>query len=264
MARFVAGLNSDDPFFSSGPYVVGFRQGYFGGSDWAKQWIEDRGRAVLAFDGVRVLKVDKDDARIVLSSHWKMPLFRSQTMEEEFTLARQKNINNPEDKIWCIVPENTKPELKDGVSLRRVAAALAAPAADVSEVRAQKSLTNLKQLALGVLQFVQDYDLVVAFYPEYVQEALIPYVVSNRDPARDRKIKELFTVPGRNEFYAFNENLCDKPFNKIQNPVQTVLFYEGSDGNPQFRYQGKAAICFADGHVTLVSKEDAAKLRWTP
>ena len=51
---------------------------------------------------------------------------------------------------------------------------------------------------------------------------------------------------------------------EMQNTAQTVMFYEGQNETPIFRYDGRAAICFADGHVTLVTPDEAKSLIWKP
>lgn len=50
----------------------------------------------------------------------------------------------------------------------------------------------------------------------------------------------------------------------IKNKKRTVMFYEGRDEKLIFRYNGKAAVCFVDGHTALVSPEEAKSLIWKP
>jgi prepilin-type processing-associated H-X9-DG protein len=113
---------------------------------------------------------------------------------------------------------------------------------------------RLKSLALGALQFVQDFDEVYAFAPEYVEQALMPYL-------RD---KRYFQVPGSEETYTFNRRLSDVEIGKVESPATTVLFYEGRDEQFTFRYDGKTPVCFADGHVELLDAEGAKDVRWEP
>ena len=105
-----------------------------------------------------------------------------------------------------------------------------------------------------VAQLSIDYDEVYAFEPRYLIEAITPYV---GDPT-------VFQVPDTNEIYTFNANLSGKNLTVVKDFARTVLFYEGQNEKPIFRYDGKAAIGFADGHAELVTPEEAQKLIWRP
>jgi prepilin-type processing-associated H-X9-DG protein len=123
-------------------------------------------------------------------------------------------------------------------------------------------------MSVGMQMLVQDYDNQFALAPEHLQEALMPYL----------KDRSLFYVPGSDEPYTFNANLSerysmmetdgitmvDPPRAFIKNTDKTVMFYEGHNERPIFRYDGKAAMAFADGHVALVSPEEAKTLIWKP
>jgi len=67
-----------------------------------------------------------------------------------------------------------------------------------------------------------------------------------------------------NESYAFNENLENAELDKLKVPANTVLIYEGKGGKLDFRHDGRAAVCFADGRVELISEEQAKTLLWAP
>jgi prepilin-type processing-associated H-X9-DG protein len=162
-------------------------------------------------------------------------------------------------KKWQIVPPETAPPINAGDGFDNSISRAVYMLAQKSELKlanekAKVSMTNMKQLSLGVLMFAQDYDDRYAFAPQYLQEAILPYV----------KSKELFLVPGSQEAYSFNANLSDQSIADLKEPSKTVMFYEGADEKPTFRYDGKAAIGFADGHVVLVSPEDAKNLIWKP
>ena len=64
--------------------------------------------------------------------------------------------------------------------------------------------------------------------------------------------------------YAFNAKLQNVTMAQIQAPAETVLFYEGQNEKLDFRHGNRTAVAFADGHVKLVSTEEAKKLRWNP
>jgi len=74
--------------------------------------------------------------------------------------------------------------------------------------------------------------------------------------------------------YAFNAQLSGVELNKIESPVQTVLFFETDGGwnvsggselalkSP--RHPGKVALAFVDGHVELVNVSRLEHVRWQP
>ena len=71
-------------------------------------------------------------------------------------------------------------------------------------------------------------------------------------------------MPDTNEIYVFNANLSGLSTDQVKTPARTVMFYEGQNEKPIFRYDGKAAIGFADGHTALVSPDEGQKLIWKP
>jgi prepilin-type processing-associated H-X9-DG protein len=66
------------------------------------------------------------------------------------------------------------------------------------------------------------------------------------------------------ESYAFNTKLEGVELARLTEPANTVLLYEARDGKPYFSHDCRAAIFFADGHVEMISEEQAGTLRWTP
>lgn len=157
--------------------------------------------------------------------------------------------------------------------LQTVATALAHPQAVFGEARRYQCLTNLKQLALGALQMIQDYDQKFAFktaalykvpdappgweqWPEMAR-AISPYV----------KNRALFTCPADDEnsfSYSVNPQLENVVFADIKEPSKTVLFYDGKEGQLDFHHEGRANIAFVDGHVATMSPEEAKTLIWKP
>lgn len=97
----------------------------------------------------------------------------------------------------------------------------------------------------------------------------------------DNDIKEMVDVPGGGT-YTYNEKLnglqlypnltAEMSQAEMKQRVAAlnaklrplVMIYEGSDEKPLFRYDGKALICFADGHLDFVNEKDAATLRFSP
>jgi prepilin-type processing-associated H-X9-DG protein len=265
--EFVSSLNNDNVYFSAVNYVSDPRDyGYFGGPSWAKLWVEKRGNLKLEVDNVVVSNLTDSTAEARVVYHWKsnQPRLNSESITENLRFRLGQSISRPQ-KTWRIMPTAPPvPEVgPDGrvivpatpPILNAVAQALADPSAAYAAEMAASSITNLKQLALAALQFMQDYDLQLAFNQDSMVEALKPYTGN----------KHIFTVPSTDEVYSVNENLIGKPGNsQIQSMHQVVMFYEGKNQTPIFRYGGKAAIAFADGHVKLVSREEAGTLVWEP
>jgi prepilin-type processing-associated H-X9-DG protein len=119
------------------------------------------------------------------------------------------------------------------------------------------SLSNVKQISLGLIMYAQDYDEV--FIPDAARfkETILPYI----------KSEAVFTSPfdpAGTISYKFNPQLVRKSMAKIAEPANTVMVFEGEHKKLLFRYDGKAVVGFADGHAKFVTPEEAKKLRWTP
>jgi hypothetical protein len=120
---------------------------------------------------------------------------------------------------------------------------------------ARKSTGNLKQLALGMMQYMQDYDerlppmrsaqsmaeiLNDSKKPGYkaggstVQQALIPYL----------KNATFFAHPTNRQLYRPNLRLTHIELARISAPTQIVLFYEATPDAT-----GRRAVAYLDGHV---------------
>jgi len=118
---------------------------------------------------------------------------------------------------------------------------------EVKEAEAD-SMSNLKQVGLAMMQYVQDYDEV---YPpmksqEKVRKVLEPYVRNT----------SIFIHPGSKQPYQFNANLSGKNLAKIAEPAAMVAAFEPvPDGS------GMRAICFADGHVKRIPEPEWIKLK---
>ena len=127
--------------------------------------------------------------------------------------------------------------------------------------------SNLKQLGLAALQYIQDSD---EKFPNCArwQDEIMPYV---RNPA-------LLRCPGAPnlEFgYAMNAALSQTFLVLLEDPSRTPLFFDSDLGGANAaggleslchpaRHLGRNNIVFADGHVTAVKPEDVASLLWVP
>ena len=105
------------------------------------------------------------------------------------------------------------------------------------------SLSNLKQMALAVLMYAQDYD--EALPPlktiQAAQEALSPYV-------RDESI---FTQPDTDVPYKTNPVLSGKKMAHITNAADMILFYEAKPAD-----DGTRGAAFLDGHAKRLSADE--------
>jgi len=120
------------------------------------------------------------------------------------------------------------------------------------------SQSFLKQIALGIFMYAQDYDeklppMVAARSAEHlmylpsskttsvptVQNLLQPYLKST----------EIFLQPATHRPYLPNYKVSRLPLSKIDDPSRTFLFYEDAPDA-----DGKRNVAFADGHVEALTE----------
>jgi len=109
----------------------------------------------------------------------------------------------------------------------------------IDQASGQSSEGNLKSLALGLMQYCQDYDEAMPPMTDAAsaQRLLQPYVSS----------ASLWVDPRTGQAYGINPSLAGRTLGSIVSPAQTAAFYETSP-----RPNGVRAVAFADGHVDLV------------
>ena len=122
-----------------------------------------------------------------------------------------------------------------------IGAAILFPVFASSKRAAQKTvqLSNLKQLATGMLIYSTDYDDRLPLHMESARTfgpALDPYV----------KNRSLFisTNPAGGEILG-NKKLSGKPMNKLERPADTVMIYDSLPWSGE-----KALVAYTDGHAT--------------
>lgn len=127
--------------------------------------------------------------------------------------------------------------------------------------------SNLKQLGLALMQYVQDYNEKMPNCAEW-QEAILPYV---RNPI-------LFKCPGAPDLefgYAMNSALSGAFLTLLDDPSRVPVFFDSALNRANAaggledicdppRHLGRNNIVFADGHVTAMMPEDIASLIWVP
>ncbi|HEX8465134.1 MAG TPA: hypothetical protein VF627_11005 [Abditibacterium sp.] len=261
------GLSTETQFYNYDipAFVAGGRAGYFGLSEWKSYFVATRGKTQFRLDQIEITSLNNDTARVNVSYSLLIPNYvhqdnaqptieiRASEQQESLELKRETVPWDRSEK-WRIVPPTFEKLQRRTLSLQNIAYHGAQRAGTLSQLREVISVSRLKQIGLGAMQFVQDYDEQFLFQNEFWRDALKPYVRS----------ESLFLIPGTQTPYTFNDQLSDKSLAAVESPAETVLFYEGEAEKPTFRYDGKAAICFADGHVKLVSPAEAAVLRWKP
>ncbi len=117
--------------------------------------------------------------------------------------------------------------------------------------------SNVKQIELGLVQYIQDHD--ERFPPKAAayKDAVFPYIQS----------EEVLHCPSDKDGpvdYSMNTNLQGISLDKISHPAEVVAVYEGRDQKPDFRHDGKAVIGYADGRVEEVTEAEAGSLQWKP
>ncbi len=256
--------------FSLTSVVEGARVGFYGGNEWnyGLLHLAHFGDAV---DGVQVAAQNGDEATVVVTSHRMETVYHGaqpetkERRDDSQTLhLRLDHSNIPVfgKDTWRIVPppiDDVLAKPLDQTPSLLLAAAVAThdPRLGVL-LRQERAESQLKQLALGVLQFVQDYDETFAFDDAGHERALRPYL----------KDDTLYTIIGTTgEKWHFNDHLAGVSQAKLNDVSHTVLFYDGTAPQSDalnFRFDGKTVIGFVDGHAAARSKDETKDLIWAP
>ncbi len=251
-------------------YIYGARRGFFGARAWKYALQRTLNRSKVQVDEIKLLDRTGDEAQAAVAYS-----FQSQGDNDGDNAiwqgARQEILNfklepkfNPSERlIWQIVPPDAEPPALNADSNVEQEDVLWANIAyhfaqkrvpELKGTPAERSVSNLEILGVGTLRFVLDTAEDFAFDSRYIVDALLPYIASSAN----------FRIPDTNENYTFNANLNRINLGALGEVRQTVLFYKGQNETPIFRYDGRAAICFVDSHVELISPERAKDLIWKP
>jgi prepilin-type processing-associated H-X9-DG protein len=116
--------------------------------------------------------------------------------------------------------------------------------------------SNLKQVALGMMQYIQDYDERTPPTKNWI-DVLQPYV----------KSEQIFICPSvtdpKGYGYAYNSNFAQKNFAAVRSPSLTAAIYEttvlkrnafGTGDNRAYRHFDGSNYAYADGHVKWIKK----------
>jgi|SRR5579884_477307 len=101
------------------------------------------------------------------------------------------------------------------------------------------SLSYLKQIALGTMMYMQDYDENFPPMNDYnvFKKAVMPYV----------KNETIFINPITNEPYHINARLSKKNLAVVESPATMAMIYEASPAP-----DGTRGVCYVDGHANRV------------
>jgi prepilin-type processing-associated H-X9-DG protein len=122
---------------------------------------------------------------------------------------------------------------------------------------ATSCLSNVKQLCLGTLMYVNDQNDRYKFITTNWAEKIAPYV----------KNSKAFHCPADTSgkvSYAINKGLVGKKESAIRNPGATVMVYEGKGGRLTYRHGGRAAVGYSDGHAVMINVKGGKLLNWEP
>jgi prepilin-type processing-associated H-X9-DG protein len=247
---------------------VGGRIGYFGLSEWATYFAQQRDQTRYRLDKIDFLTLEKDTARVKVTytlitptSIWDEQKRENvagpplENQEQETLDLRRETVPWEQSERWRIAPAGfEKEKFYRMLSLEHVVYYGGQRPGTLPQLRAEVSANRLKEAGLGVMQFAQDYDEQYLFQNDFWRDAIKPYVTND----------SVFFIPGTQKPYTFNDNLSAKNMADLAEPARTVLFYEGSDEELVYRYNGKAIICYADGHVGFVSPKEVNDLIWKP
>lgn len=118
------------------------------------------------------------------------------------------------------------------------------PAPDPKEA----TVSDLKQIGLALLQYIQDYDetLPPMKNAAVVKTALYPYVRSDA----------VFEQPQTHTLYQPNSSLSHRKLASFNDPSSMVVYYEAAPED-----DGLRAVLFLDGHVKRLAKADWQRVR---
>lgn len=256
-------------------FVDGVRLGFYGAHEWMRYWGHRLSKSRVRVDEVRLKYLRGDEAQVEVSyaifgrfgrdEMWP----RDWVVREESLKLRRREVLVPRFggpralRLWGIVWEEhagwkehglgEEEWNRDPFSLRKAAFFLRQPLGILARIRADESLERLRSLSYAMGFLAESYGS-FAFEPELLHEAIKSYVHSPR----------CFRVPGLKERYSFNTRLCGLSRHDISEPDRTIMFYEGQDEQPVFRYNDKAALCTVSTIMTPRSREEVAALKWEP
>jgi len=131
--------------------------------------------------------------------------------------------------------------------------------------RKAECMSNLKQLALAVLMYANDYDERLPLAKNW-SDGIYPYV-------KNRAVFSCPDTPKLKSGYAYNRSLEGMNPSELANADSTVVLFESDKGwnaagggellPTQPRHLGDDVLAFADGHVAARSRASVRELQWS-
>jgi hypothetical protein len=180
-------------------------------------------------------------------------------LKRHFIHAGKTGVDN---EYWSIIPGDPQKYFASNDNRRsgfteKLATLVAYPGQIFPQIFLRRSEFQLKQLGAGLKMFVWDYDNRINLTQQNFKESLTPYVDS----------PDFFTAPGDSAdttSFNINPNIVGLPISAITDRKNTIAFYLGKNQKLDFRYDNLSPVCFMDGHVKAVTREEAKSLRWKP
>lgn len=119
------------------------------------------------------------------------------------------------------------------------------------------TVSNVRQVATGVMMYLADQDDTFSLTDKTLVSKLQPYL-------KNRAIFTSAAHGGTAVAIHFNDRLNGRVRKTLAHPERLIMLYDGANGQPLFRYGGRASIATADGAARLVTREEYVQYRWTP
>jgi prepilin-type processing-associated H-X9-DG protein len=212
-----------------------------------------------------VAEIEGDEARVAIEAEMQM----SRGLEDMAATLTVVDIlkvkkNGAE---WRIVPEekwgSAQNSMGLGLHIIRLLVSMVGPREEAANMlkqarrRAQEAscLSNAKQIGLAVMMYTQDYDELYPRKKVSYKDVVMPYI----------KQEELFrcTLDAEGTLsYRINPNLLGVSAEKVKYPTRTIMLYEGKGDKPEYRHDGRAAIVFADGRASMMTRAEVEAHYW--
>lgn len=181
-------------------------------------------------------------------------------------LVQKKNLVEPADapSTDAARVSAAKPDVEPVGVVRQIATYLAYPQQAWGYIGGRISQQQVKQLCLGLMQYIFDWN--EKFPPEVAtwHEKIFPYVKNTSlfaAPGDAKRVPGDVVTPAS---YSLNPRLAGKKLADVQDASHTVAIYLGHNEQLDFRFDGRTVVGFTDGHVGLLTLEEAKALRWNP
>lgn len=175
----------------------------------------------------------------LIAYHQKLTLDMAGMMRGGPSQGPVRPVMTPDTELsLCLLNLHTAGSLNDiqPFSLQEALLPPPTPPAPVVASAAEVSVSNLKQIGLGLIQYTQDHDEVLPPMQSAsaAKAAIFPYIKSD----------SVFEQPPSHTFYRPNASLSRRKLATFDSPATMVVYFETS---PQA--DGRRAVLFLDGHV---------------